>query len=163
MPRPPAKEGIFLLNQKRIDTMRNRLGDASELVNNDQFLPRARRVQMDITAEEFDAICQLARQASNPQHYFMKIIAKDAINRTLSYIRRVLKRSVEAISYISQKLKNKSRSWIEFVADKIADGHYSMANVVEMVRISQDKQHPDRYLVGILKNGYTPWEARNGG
>lgn len=116
---------------------------------------------MDTTAEEFEGICQLARQASNPQHYFMKIIAKDTISRTLSYVRRVLKRSVEAITYISQKLRNKSRSWIEFVADKIANGHYSMADVADMVRISQGKQHPDRYLVGILKNGYTPWEARN--
>lgn len=148
-----------MLNQKRINTMRNRLGSASDLVNNDQYLPRARRVQMDCTSEEFEAICQLARQAKNPQHYFMKIIAKDAIDRTMSYIRRVLRRSVEAISYISKQLQNKSRSWIEFVADKIADGHYSMADVVDMVRISQSKQYPDRYLVGILKNGYEPWEA----
>lgn len=140
-----------MLNEKRIKTMRERLGKASELVNNDQYLPRARRVQMDCSADEFEGICQLAKQANNPQHYFMKVISKQAIERTLNYVRRILKRPVQAMVYLKRRIQGTSKQWLEYVADKLSDGHYSMADVVEMVDLAIDKRYPDRYLVGILK------------
>ena len=143
-----------MLDNKRINTIRSRLGSASDLIDNDNYLPRARRVQMDCTKDEFDAICKLARRADNPQHYFMRSIAKDRIESTISYVRRILSRSVSAITYITKRLQAKSSSWIGYVADMIAKGGYSMADVVNMVDLSINKKYPDRYLVGILKKGY---------
>lgn len=44
------------------------------------------------------------------------------------------------------------------MADKISDGKYSMKNVVDMVDIALKKKQPDRYLIGILKKGYVPYQ-----
>ena len=147
-----------MLDSKRINTMRSRLGSASDLIDNDNYLPRARRVQMDCTKDEFDAICKLARRADNPQHYFMRSIAKDRIESTISYVRRILSRSVSAITYITKRLQSKSSSWIAYVADMITKGGYSMSDVVNMVDLPINKKDRDRYLVGILKKGYTSGE-----
>lgn len=134
--------------------MRQRLGKASELVNNDNYLPRARRVQMDCTAEEFSAICKLAQEADNPQHYFMKIISKAQIERTLDYVRRILKRPLQAMVYLKRQIQGASKQWLEFVTDKIVADHYSMAELVQMIELAQRKRQPDRYLIGILKKGF---------
>ena len=103
-------------------------------------------------------ICQIAERAEKPQHYFMAIIAKDKFERTLNYAQRLLKRSVEAISYVAKKIGNCTKSYINFIADKIAEGRYPMAQVVRMVEIASSKKQPDRYLIGILKKGFTPYE-----
>lgn len=143
-----------MIDKKRINTMRKRLGSASDLVNNDSYLPRARRVQMDVTPEEFDVICKLARQADNPQHYFMRLIAKDRLESTLKHVRRLLNRSVAVIRYVAKNIRNTNSRWLGWVADMVSDANYSMADVVSMVDLSINKKHPDRYLVGILKKGY---------
>lgn len=135
--------------------MRKRLGDrASELIPHDQWLPRARAVQNQVTPEEFEAIVEIAHKAEKPSHYWAKIIAKDRLDSTLKYVRRILKRSVEAMAYVSRKLNNTSKSFMNYIGDKIADGKYSMSNVVHMVELSLNKTQPDRYLIGILKKGY---------
>ena len=139
-----------MIDNKRIKTMRNRLGDASELIDNDNYLPRARRVQMDCTKDEFDAICKLARRADNPQHYFMRSIAKDRIESTISYVRRILSRSVSAITYITKRLHSKSSNWIAYVADMITKGGYSMADVVNMVDLSVNKLLEDFNTFGLM-------------
>lgn len=149
-----------MLNQKRINTMRKRLGSASDLVNNDSYLPRARRVQMDVTPEEFDGICRLARQADNPQHYFMRAIAKDRLESTLKHVRRILRRSVAVIRYVAKNIRNVNQRWLGYVADKVAEANYSMADVVNMVDCATQKQKPDRYLVGILKRGYRCFSSK---
>lgn len=143
-----------MITANRIRTMRQRLGKASELVNNDNYLPRARRVQMDCTAEEFEGICRLAREADNPQHYFMKIISKAQIERTLDYVRRILKRPIQAMVYLKREIKSNSKQWYEWVADQLTAGHYSMADLVAMCELSLRKRNPDRYLIGILKKGF---------
>lgn len=144
-----------MITENRIRTMRQRLGKASELVNNDNYLPRARRVQMDCTAEEFSAICKLAQEADNPQHYFMKIISKAQIERTLDYVRRILKRPINAMLYLKREIKSNSKQWYEWVADQLTAGHYSMSDLVAMCSLALRKRNPDRYLVGILKKGFS--------
>ena len=105
-------------------------------------------------------ICEIAEHGKNPPHYFMSIISKANIDGTLQYARRLLKRSIEAISYVARKIGNITRPYLNYIGDKIAEGHYSMAQVVNMVEIAERKHAPDRYLVGILKKGYTPYAGR---
>lgn len=144
-----------MVDNAREQTMRRRIGErASLLVNNGAYLPRVRAVQNQCTQEEFDMVCEIAEHAENPQHYFMRIISKDRFDSTIKYARRLLKRSIEAISYVARKISNCTKSYLNFIGDKIADGHYSMAQVVNMVEIAGRKQAPDRYLIGILKNGF---------
>lgn len=150
-----------MVDSTREQTMRQRIGDrASLLVNNGAYLPRVRAVQNQCTQEEFDTVCDIAEHADNPQHYFMRIISKDRFEGTLKYARRLLKRSIEAIAYVARKIGNRTKSYLNFIGDKIADGHYSMAQVVNMVEIAGRKQAPDRYLIGILKKGFTPYAGR---
>lgn len=145
-----------MVDDQREKTMRERIGArASALVNNRAYLPRVRKVQNMIEAEEFDAIISMAEHAKdNPAHYFMKIISIERLESTLLHVRRLLKRSVEAMAYVARKINNRTRSYLNFVGDKIAEGKYSMAHVVRMVELAERKKQPDRYLIGILKKGF---------
>lgn len=144
-----------MVDNQREQTMRKRIGDrASSLVNNNQYLPMVRNRHKQCTDEEWIAICEYAEHAKNPAHYFMFILAKDRFENTLKYVRRILKRSVEAMSYVARKIGNTSKTFMNYIGDKIAEGKYPMNQVVNMVEVSMGKKQPDRYLIGILKKGY---------
>lgn len=135
--------------------MRERLGDrASSLVNNSMYLPMVRARQKAMQPEEFAAAVEIAYRAEKPAHYFMSMLSKKNFERTLLYVQRILKRSVEAISYVARKINNRTKSFMNFIGDKIAEGKYPMNQVVNMVEIACSKKQPDRYLIGILKKGY---------
>lgn len=152
-----------MVDEQRIKTMRERIGSrADNLVNESarQYLPRVRSAQNQCTPEEWDMICEIAERSKNPQHYFMSMISKAKFSGTLDYAKRLLARSVEAIAYVARKINNRTKSYLNYVADKIAEGKYSMANVVNMVEIAEKKSAPDRYLIGILKKGYVPFKPK---
>lgn len=135
--------------------MRERLGDrASALVTNSQYLPMIRARQKAMEPEEFQAAVEIAYRAEKPGNYFMSMMSKVNFERTLVYVRRILKRSVEAMAYVARKITNRTKTFLNFVGDKIAEGKYPMNQVVNMVEISCSKKQPDRYLIGILKKGY---------
>lgn len=144
-----------MVDTQREKTMRERLGDrASALVNNSQYLPMIRARQKAMEPEEFEAAVEIAYRADKPAFYFMSMMSKANFDRTLTYVRRILKRSVEAMAYVARKINNRTKSFMNFVGDKIAEGKYPMNQVVRMVEISCSKKQPDRYLIGILKKGY---------
>lgn len=144
-----------MVDSKREQTMRERLGDrASALVNNSQYLPMIRARQKTMEPEEFEAAVEIAYRADKPSNYFMSMMSKKNFDRTLIYVRRILKRSVEAMAYVARKIGNRTKTFLNFVGDKIAEGKYPMNQVVNMVEISCHKKQPDRYLIGILKKGY---------
>ena len=144
-----------MVDEQRAKTMRERLGQrASGLIPHDNWLPRARAVQKMCEPEEFEAIVEMAERADKPAHYWAKIIAKDRIESTLKYVRRLLQRSVEAMAYVARKINNRTKSFMNYVGDKIAEGKYPMNQVVNMVELAMNKKQPDRYLIGILKKGY---------
>lgn len=144
-----------MVDNQREKTMRERLGDrASALVNNSQYLPMIRARQKAMEPEEFEAAVEIAYQAERPGNYFMSMMSKKNFERTLVYVRRILKRSVEAMSYVARKIGNTSKTFMNYIGDKIAEGKYPMNQVVNMVEISMAKKQPDRYLIGILKKGY---------
>lgn len=144
-----------MVDDKRAKTMRERLGErASKLVPDDRYLPRARAVQKQVTPEEFEGIVELAHQADKPAYYWAKIISKERLESTLKYVRRLLERSIEAMSYVARKIGNTTKRYLNYVGDKIAEGKYPMNQVVNMVELASQKKQPDRYLIGILRKGY---------
>lgn len=144
-----------MVDEQRAKTMRDRLGQrASKLIPHDNWLPRARAVQKMCEPEEFEAIVEMAERAEKPTHYWAKIIAKDRIESTLKYVRRLLQRSVEAMAYVARKINNRTKSFMNYIGDKIAEGKYPMNQVVNMVELALNKKQPDRYLIGILRKGY---------
>lgn len=145
-----------MVDNQREKTMRERLGDrASALVNNSQYLPMIRARQKAMDPEEFTAAVEIAYRAEKPANYFMSMMSKKNFDRTLVYVRRILKRSVEAMSFVARKIGNTSKTFMNYIGDKIAEGKYPMSEVVHMVEISCHKKQPDRYLIGILKKGFT--------
>ena len=144
-----------MVDNKREQTLRQRLGElVSSWYESPQYLPRARHVQLNTTEEEWQGIIELAKRANHPAQYFHRLISKERLDSTLKHVRRLLKRSVEAMSYVARKISNRTKTFLNFVGDKIAEGKYPMNQVVNMVEIACSKKQPDRYLIGILKKGY---------
>lgn len=145
-----------MIDPIRAKTMRERLGErASKLVNNDQYLPMVRNRQLGMTDEEFAKVVEIAEKAEKPTNYFMALLSKKNLERTLEHIRKLLKRSTEVMMYVSTKFAEKPMWFINYVADRVAESRYSMANVTRMMEISFKKNNPDKYLIGILKRGFS--------
>ena len=113
---------------------------------------------MKLEDREINAIVGICNnpKIKNKGKYFAKIVSRNNLEGTLAYVRRVLKRNIEAMRYLAQKITTEQRT-LCWMADKIS-GKYSMKNVVDMVDIALKKKQPDRYLIGILKKGYVPYQ-----
>lgn len=82
------------MSEKRIETLRNRLGKASDLVKNDEYLPMFRNRQIHFK-KEFEESIKLAKKKRNPEHYFASIWSCKALEKTLEMIRKVIYRAIE--------------------------------------------------------------------
>lgn len=82
------------MSEKRIVTLRNRLGKASDLVKNDEYLPMFRNRQIRFK-KEFEESIKLAKKKNNPEHYFASIWSCKALKKTLEMIRKMIYRAIE--------------------------------------------------------------------
>lgn len=83
---------MFILDQKRILTMRSRLKEASDIIDDDRFLPMFRNRQKNYQ-EEFDQSVKLAKTKDNPQRYLARIWSKNNISKTLRWMRQMINRT----------------------------------------------------------------------
>lgn len=85
---------MFLVDAKRARTMRLALGkDASEIIKEDSYLPFFRSRQKKYP-EEFEKSVQLAKKKRNPYRYLSKIWAFKNLEKTLTFIGKMLSKSV---------------------------------------------------------------------
>ena len=82
------------MSEKRIVTLRNHLGKASGLIENDDFLPMFRNRQIHFK-KEFEESVKLAKKKRNPEHYFASIWSCKSLKKTLEMIRRMIYRAIE--------------------------------------------------------------------
>jgi len=82
------------MSEKRIVTLRNRLGKASNLIKNDDYLPMFRNRQISFK-KEFEESVKLAKKKNNPEHYFASIWSCKALKKTLEIIRKMIYRAIE--------------------------------------------------------------------
>lgn len=82
------------MSEKRIETLRNRLGKASDLIKNDDYLPMFRNRQVSFK-KEFEESVKLAKKKNNPEHYFASIWSCKALKKTLEMIRKMIYRAIE--------------------------------------------------------------------
>lgn len=82
------------MSEKRIVTLRSRLGKASDLIKNDEFLPMFRNRQIHFK-KEFEESVKLAKKKRNPEHYFSSIWSCRALKKTLEMIRKMIYRAIE--------------------------------------------------------------------
>lgn len=142
----------------RIATLRKRINLPSEVVD-DNYLPLARSIQLKTTKEEFGAIVHLAKQnaSSNLSHYFVSLILPKNIERTLGYVRRLLKRSPQTVLSVAKHFKRATKRFIGYFADQVVAQALSMADVIDICERSANKRNPEQYAVGILRAGYEKW------
>lgn len=82
------------MSEKRIVTLRNHLGKASDLIENDEFLPMFRNRQIHFK-KEFEESVKLAKKKRNPEHYFASIWSCKSLKKTLEMIRRMIYRAIK--------------------------------------------------------------------
>lgn len=82
------------MSEKRIVTLRNRLGKASDLIENDDYLPMFRNRQIHFK-KEFEESIKLAKKMRNPEHYFASIWSCKSLKKTLETIRKMIYRAIE--------------------------------------------------------------------
>ena len=93
----------YIFCEKRNQTMRERLGKACDLIDNDQFLGVFRNRQINYEKEFNQSVrmVKLMRRAGkikNAKHYFAKIWKKENINKTLKIVREFLNRQVSKLA-----------------------------------------------------------------
>lgn len=77
------------LDQNRINKMRDSLGAASELVDNDQYLPMFRNRQINYP-ELFEFSTELAKRKDNPARYFAKLWGAKTLAKTLDWLQKLV-------------------------------------------------------------------------
>lgn len=93
----------YIFCEKRNQTMRERLGKACDLIDNDQFLGVFRNRQINYE-KEFDQSVKMVKsmkkagKIKNASHYFAKIWKKENINKTLKIVREFLNRQAAKLA-----------------------------------------------------------------
>lgn len=82
---------MFIVDEKRIATMRARLGDASDLVDDDRFLPMFRNRQKQ-HPEEFEESIKIAKTKKLPSRYFASVWGKKNLMQSLKWLREKINR-----------------------------------------------------------------------
>ena len=84
---------MYKLDAARVRTMRAKLGRASELIKNDQYLPMFRNRQINYPKEFEESVTQAMGKA-NPSHWLASIWAKSKIKATLTMLGKYLAKKV---------------------------------------------------------------------
>ena len=105
-------EKSFILCGRRIATMRERLGKACDLIDDEQWLGVFRNRQINYEKEFNQSIKMVksmkkAGKIKNAKHYFAKIWKKENINKTLKIVREFLNRQ---ISKLAEKREDKRKN-----------------------------------------------------
>ena len=102
---------------KRIKKMREDLGEASVLVNNDKYLPLFRNRQKN-HAKEFKQAVKMARKKKSPARWFASIWSVKNTAKTLEILR----------TYINRKITKQAEKREQFRKNQLADSVASNIN-----------------------------------
>ena len=92
------------MDKKRIMTLRKRLGKASKLIRDDNFLPMFRNRQIRFQ-KEFEESVKIASRKRNPEHFFAVIWACRNIEDTLRMMRSIIYRAIEKARELQESIK----------------------------------------------------------
>jgi len=113
--KPPAEtptlereQGVlsFMIDATRIETMRERLGDASALVESDQYLPLYRNRQIN-HPELFNFSVKLAKRKTNPARYFASIWSSKNLAKTIDWLQKLInlaQSKAREVAYAAKKV-----------------------------------------------------------
>ena len=92
------------MEEKRIITLRKRLGKASKFIKDDNFLPMFRNRQIRFQ-KEFEESVKIASRKRNPEHFFAVIWSCENIERTLKMMRSIIYRAIEKARELQESIK----------------------------------------------------------
>ena len=85
-------------------TLRKRLGKASKLIRDDNFLPMFRNRQIRFQ-KEFEESVKIASKKRNPEHFFASIWSCKNIEKTLKMMRSIIYRAIENVRGLQESIK----------------------------------------------------------
>lgn len=88
---------MYKLDTKRVKTMRTRLGDASALIKNDNYLPFFRSRQIKYP-DEFKESVEQAKRKHNPSHWLASIWAGSKVAATVKMLKGYINRKLVALA-----------------------------------------------------------------
>lgn len=92
------------MEEKRIITLRKRLGKASKLIRDDNFLPMFRNRQIRYQ-KEFEESVKIASRKRNPEHFFASIWSCKNIEKTLKMMRSIIYCAIEKVRGLQESIK----------------------------------------------------------
>lgn len=107
-----------------------------------------------MTMEQLKEIIALASRESvrKPIHFLCRVLDRLHVEQTLRTATNRL-RIDERIRNIGHYIKFESVWQIKYLSDLIT-GKYSMDDLMVATEIAMKKQHPDRYLLAMFRNGF---------
>lgn len=153
----------------RLTTMAERIGtDLPEFIKlvppteqSEGLYRRIRHIQktgeccgFEMTMEQLKEIIALAAResVSKPLHYLCRVLDRVHVERTLKTASKHL--SIDKrIASIGHYIKFEAEWQVKYLSDLIT-GKYSMDDLMCATEIAMKKNHPDRYLLAIFRNGW---------
>ena len=81
--------GNITIDERRVQKMQQRLGKATKLIADDNYLPMFRNRQINY-AKEFDYSVKLAKRKRNPRKYFAFIWSSKNLAKTVDWLRKLI-------------------------------------------------------------------------
>lgn len=94
---------MFILNDRRIQTMRSSLKEASDLIKTDNFLPKFRNRQKSYP-DEWNKSVEIAKKKDNPEHYLAVVWAKNNIKRSLEWLKKLINITRNKLAILKAKM-----------------------------------------------------------
>lgn len=84
--------GDFIVDERRIKKMQQKLGKATKLIADDRYLPMFRNRQLNYT-KEFEYSVKLAKRKRDPRKYFAFIWSSKNLAKTVDWLRELIARA----------------------------------------------------------------------
>lgn len=101
-----------MIDAIRIKTMRQRLGEASELIESDQYLPLYRNRQIN-HPELFAFSIKLARRKNKPSRYFAALWSSKNLAKTIDWLQKLINLAKSKAMEMVRETKQKAQHALE--------------------------------------------------
>lgn len=152
----------YMVNDRRKQTMLKRIGEASELIDDQRFLPFYRGVQIRLEKmgkpDEWGRMIEAAKAKTNPSRYFAKL-CKMVRDGSYHFAEKIKQVTGEAALYLSDKLVKfgfgkYQKYWVRKSQEFINQN--GMAGFVDLLEYADRKQISQKYFAKALLNGKPP-------
>lgn len=152
----------YKINEQRINTMKERLGEAVDLIDDKRFLPFYRSIQIKLEkmnkADEWGKMIEVAKAKSNPARYFASL-CKAIKAGTYKFVDKVKEVTGEAALYLHDKLVKFNfgkyqKYWVRKSQEFINVN--GMAGFVNLLEYAERKGVSSKYMAAAIKNCKPP-------